>query len=237
MDHGNATILDIRHQDVKIGNMKFDLEKEALIASGIKNADQIRAYKEKLHFLYEQFTSRDAVSQDPLTRAKQIFDRLWEVKPSRYASHGSYKLTDVIDAQINKDSKAIGNCLGLTVLYNCLLQRSGLEPEALHVENAFDMGPHVLTLLRKRHAGIDVENILADGFDYKGHLNTPMRTVWGDRELVADIYHSQGNESFEKEDLSTALKNYKRAINMNPSYQKAHFNLSILLDKIDPNVA
>ncbi|MBW1902603.1 MAG: hypothetical protein JRJ20_13355, partial [Deltaproteobacteria bacterium] len=135
--------------------MKLDLEKEALIASGIKDDDQIRVYQEKLHYLYEQFTSRDAISQDPLTRAKQIFDWLWEVKPSRYASHESYKLTDVIDAQISKDSKAIGNCLGLTVLYNCLLQRTGLEPEALHVENAFDMGPHVLTLCRKKHARID----------------------------------------------------------------------------------
>ncbi|MBW1902022.1 MAG: tetratricopeptide repeat protein [Deltaproteobacteria bacterium] len=212
--------------------MKLDLEKEALIASGIKDDDQIRVYQEKFHYLYERFTSRDAISRDPLTRAKQIFDWLWKVKPSRYASHGSYKLTDVIDAQIIKDSKAIGNCLGLTVLYNCLLQRTGLEPKALHVENAFDMGPHVLTLLRKKHARIDIENIFAEGFDYKGHLNTPMRTVWGDRELVADIYHSQGNESFEKEDFQAALKNYKRAINLNPSYQKAHFNLSILLDKM-----
>jgi tetratricopeptide (TPR) repeat protein len=79
---------------------------------------------------------------------------------------------------------------------------------------------------------IDIENIFAEGFDYKGHLSAPMRTVWGDRELVADIYHSQGNEAFEKENLPEALKNYKKAINLNPNYQKAHFNLSILLDKI-----
>ncbi len=212
--------------------MMFDLEKEALIASGIKDDDQIRGYLERLRYLHEQFTSWIALSQDPLTRAKQLFDWLWTVKPSRYQLHGNYKLSDVIDGQMSKKTKAVGNCLGLTLLYNCLLRRIGLEPEALYLENAFGIGPHVLTLLQTKNAMIDIENILGDGFDYKGHINAPTRTVWGDKELVADVYHSQGNEFFEKGKFSEALKNYKMAITLNPQYDKAHFNVAILLDKM-----
>ncbi len=216
--------------------MKFDFEKEALIASGTKDDDQTSVYQGRLCFLHEQFVSQTALSNDLLIKAGQLFQWLWEVKPRRYESHGSYKLTEVVDAQMSEESIAIGNCLGLTLLYHCLLRRTGLEPEALYLENAFGIGPHVLSLLRTKHSIIDIENIFAEGFDYKGHLNAPMRTVWGDRELVADIYHSRGNESFEKEDFSGALENYKRAVNLNPKYQRAHFNITILLDRMKMEV-
>ncbi len=212
--------------------MLFDLEKEALLASGIKDDAVITGYLEGLHYLHEQFTSRIALSHDPLTKAKQLFDWLWAVKPSRYQLYGNYKLSDAIDGQMSKKTMAVGNCLGLTLLYNCLLRRIGLEPEALYLENAFGIGPHVLTLLQTKNSIIDIENILADGFDYKGHINAPTRTVWGDKELVADIYHSQGNDFFEKGELPEALKNYKMAISLNPQYDKVHLNIAISLDKM-----
>jgi len=79
---------------------------------------------------------------------------------------------------------------------------------------------------------IDIENILADGFDYKGHLDDPSRIRWGDRELVADIYYSQGNELYERSDYIEALKSYDRATDLNPLYEKARLNKAILLDRM-----
>ena len=74
----------------------------------------------------------------------------------------------------------------------------GIHADALYLENAFGIGPHVLTLLQTEESTIDIENILPDGFGFKGHLNDPSRTRWGDKELVADIYHSLGNEFSRK---------------------------------------
>lgn len=67
----------------------------------------------------------------------------------------------------------------------------------LYLENAFGIGRHVLIILQTEESLIGIENILPDKFDYKGHLNDPSRTRWGDRELVADIYDSFGNDFFK----------------------------------------
>lgn len=169
---------------------------------------------------------------DPVEKARALFTWLWIKKPARYKPQGNYKFGEVIDAQLSDDAKVVGNCLGLTLLYNCLLRRMGIMTEALYLENAFGIGPHVLTILQTEESMIDIENISPEGFDYKGHLNHPSRTRWGDRELVADIYHSMGNEFFSKGELIKALENYDVAIHLNPQYEKAHVNKAILLSKI-----
>jgi tetratricopeptide (TPR) repeat protein len=165
-------------------------------------------------------------------RARTLFNWLWKEKPARYEPHSNYRLNDVIDAQLNKDSQTVGNCLGLTLLYNCLLRKMEINAEALYLENAFGIGLHVLTVLQIEESLIDIENIFPDGFDYKGHLDNPSRTRWGDQELVADIYHSLGNEFFKKGQWSNALKGYDMAIHLNPQYEKARLNKAILLDKM-----
>jgi len=210
----------------------FNLEKEALFASGIKEKRQFDAYAQKLDHLQWQFTHEMKHPPDPLMRARSLFAWLWIKKPTRYRTRGSFCLSDVIDAQTSKNSQVVGNCLGLTLLYNCLLRRQGIDAGALYLENAFGIGPHVLTLLLNQESLIDIENILPDGFDYKGHLGHPSRKRWGDRELVADIYHSLGNEYFGKGEWIGALKNYEMAIDLNPHYKKAHLNKAILLDKM-----
>ncbi len=212
--------------------MPFDLIKETLLASSVKEDERIADYIGKLDRLHQQFISEMKATQDSLTKAKALFGWLWIKKPDRYGFHGYYRLNDVIDSQLSRDSQVVGNCLGLTLLYNCLLQRTGIDTGALYLENAFGIGPHVLTIFKTKESIIDIENILPDGFDYKGHLNDPSRTRWGDRELVADIYHSQGNESFERGDYIGALKCYDRAISLNPIYERARLNRAILLDRM-----
>jgi tetratricopeptide (TPR) repeat protein len=210
----------------------FNLEKEALLASGIIEKSRLDAYADKIDHLQRQFVHEIKPTSDPVTRARALFTWLWIEKPNRYKSHGNFRLNDVIDAHLNKDSQSVGNCLGLTMLFNCLLRRMGIEAEALYLENAFGIGPHVLTLLQTKDFSIDIENILPDGFDYQGHLSNPSRMRWGDRELVADIYHSLGNEYFEKGEWTEALKNYETSIHLNPHHEKTHLDKTILLDKM-----
>jgi len=54
----------------------------------------------------------------------------------------------------------------------------------------------------------------------------------GDRELVAEIYHSLGNEFFEKGKLDEAVKNYDVTIKLNAHHERAYLNKAILMDKI-----
>jgi tetratricopeptide (TPR) repeat protein len=210
----------------------FNLEEEALLASGISERSKIVFYLAELDRLLRPFLRQMIPPPDPVDKARALFTWLWTSKPRRYKSQGSYKLNEVIEAQLNDQAETVGNCLGLTILYNCLVKRIGILAEALYLEDAFGNRPHVLTLLQTEESLVDIENILPDGFDYRGHLNNPSRTRWGDSELVADIYHSLGNELFEKGNFIEALKNYDIAITLNAKYEKARLNKAILLDKM-----
>jgi len=212
--------------------MLFDLEKESLLASGVKDRRQLVEYRGKLNQFAKQFTDEMKGVWGPTDRAKALFAWLWERKPDRYEPRGHFRLNDVIDAERSKENRAVGNCLGLTLLYQCLLKKLDVRPEALHLENAFGMGPHVLTVLQAGGSTIDIENILPDGFGYEGHLKNPSRTKWGDTELVADIYHSVGNEWFEKGEFAKALRSYEMAVKLNPQYEKAYLNKAIVMDRL-----
>jgi len=213
--------------------MSLNLAKEALIASGISDPRLLEEDMGKLVEIFHHFIAAVNPPREPMTRAKALFQWLWERKPSRYKPQGPYRISEVIHAQRNPRDSVVGNCLGLTLLYNCLLAEGGIHAEALHLEGAFEKGiPHVLTLLREGESTLDVENILPNGFDYRGHLWNPTRTRWGERELAADVYMSAGNDFFAKEEFDQALQNYERAIQLNPTYEKARLNRIILLDKM-----
>jgi len=110
-----------------------------------------------------------------------------------------------------------------------LAQRLGLKVKAVHVEDAFGQGPHVFSILHTGRRTIDIEHILPHGFDFKGHLHNPGRTEWGDAELIADIYHSNGNKLFEQGNHEEAVYNYSKAIRLNPKYTKARLNRALAL--------
>ena len=209
----------------------FDLELEALRASGVEERRAVH-YTGQFNIIQQRLLDQETLSNEPTKKAKQVFQWLWKEKPNRYKHKGYYRLCDVIERQLCEENRDVGNCLGLTILYNCLLRRIGIHAGALYLENAFGISPHVLTLLRIKGIDIEIENILPEGFGYKGHRSNPSRTRWGDRELVADIYHSLGNELFEMNMLRDALKNYDRAITLNPSYEKVKLNKLIVVDKL-----
>jgi len=204
--------------------MTFCLDIEALIASGVREEERISRYRVELARICGEVLSDAQVPTDPVGKAQTLFARLWKRKPSRYKKRGPYRLHEVIEAERSPGDRPVGNCLGLTLLFNVLLRRMGIKAEAVYLDQAFNAAPHVLTFLPVGTSGIDVENILPEGFDYKGHLQDPTRTIWGDRELVADIHHSIGNDLFEKRSFDEASTHYGRAIELNPHYEKARLN-------------
>jgi tetratricopeptide (TPR) repeat protein len=218
--------------DDKIIRKEFSaLEIEALYASGVEDHD-VEFFSHLLNRLKQELIGSITLSEDPTVSAKLVFKWLWDKKPNRYKQKGHFKLSEVVQRQLSEESQHVGNCQGLTVLYNCLMRKIGINVEALHLEHAFGIGPHVLSILIVGQTQIHIENILENGFDYKGHYNKSMITQYGDRELVADIYHSQGNEYFQNEAYDNALRCYNQAIYLNPQYEKARLNKAILMEKI-----
>ena len=145
--------------------------------------------------------------------------------------------TEVLEAQLGGKSRSVedgrsgivGNCLGLTLLHNVLARRFGLTVRAVHLEDALGLGPHIFTVLYAGDRTIDIENIFPDGFDYRGHSGASEREEWGDRELIADIYHSVANDFFVSGKWERAIENYDKAIMLHPKYIRAHINKGIAL--------
>lgn len=214
--------------DQLFAKSQFDLAWAGLIASGIKTKAELKYYLKRLDSLRKQISS-EMKSENSIEKAKTIFDWLWRSKPKRYQRQGDFRLTQVIEAQLDAKVETVGNCLGLTLLYNVLCQRFGLKVKAVHLEEAFGWGPHVFSLLVTDSGKLDVENIFDNGFGYNGHLNNPRRQEWGDRELIADLYLSEGNSLFEQGNFVKALESYEKALKLYPKYVNAYRNKGLAL--------
>ena len=211
-----------------LGSQNPDLSSGALVASGIDSRRSLSNYLYRIDMLCQQMTSI-VPDGDEVKKAKALFDWLWSAKPDRYEHGGNYKLTVVIDSLIDPASDKVGNCLGLTLLYNVLAQKIGLCTKAVYLEEAFGRESHVLSLVDCNGVTLDIENIFPYGFDFKEHIDNPQRVLWGDKELIADIYHSIGWGLHELGELDDAIHNYTKAIWLNPRYSKAYLNRGVAL--------
>ncbi len=218
----------------------IDLVQGVLIASGVQTAEEFNRYLAMIDLLCHRISESlfDLIEMgSDSKKAKEIFHWLWRVKPHRYEYGGSFRLTEVLEAQLGGKGRGVedggsvivGNCLGLTLLYNVLARRFGLTVRAVHLEDAFGLGPHLFTVLYTGDRTIDIENIFPDGFDYRGHSGASKREEWGDRELIADIYHSVANDFFVSGKWECAIENYDKAIMLHPKYIRAQLNRGIAL--------
>ncbi len=215
---------------------KPDLAWGALVASGVNDQQTLNGYLDKIDILCQDFQMPSPAKAN-LQKAKALFDWLWSTKLDRYEPQGNFRLISVIDAQLDPSADKIGNCLGLSLLFNVLAQKQGLKVKAIHLEDARGMGPHVISILSIARNQIDIENTLPNGFDFKEHLKNPSREEWDNVDLIADIYHSIGNELFERNELEEAIINYTKAIHLNHNYIKAYLNRGIALAMLGQEAA
>ena len=209
-----------------LGGARLDLAQGAFVASGVDNRREMDMYLAKVEALCQQIRG-EVPRAGWRETAQAIFDWLWRTKPQRYQFRGNYRLTDVLNAQLDPMAATVGNCLGLTVLYNLVARGFGLPVKAVYVDEAFGAQSHVLSIVELEGTEIDVDNIFPGGFDFQDHLGDPQRVLWGDAELISDIYHSVGWERHEQHDLGGAIESYSKAICLNPGYVKAHLNRGI----------
>jgi len=207
------------------------LEEAALIASGVKTQLEREHYLSLFRKLVSQITAQ-MPKADEISRARFLFNWLWQVKPQRYLPGGYFLLNKVLEAQLRPVPGPVGNCLGLTILYNSLARQFGLKVATIHLEKAFHGVPHVFTSLFTGDKQVDIEHISADGFNQTEHLDNPERELWGDDELIADIYLSRGNALFEASKWLDAIVCYNMALELNPKYQKAELNRAMAVSQV-----
>ena len=181
--------------DAEKGKLSMSLPQSAFIASGA-DPSQIKEYMKKFSDMVTDL--KDHVKgHDQVKRAAVIFNWLWEAKPDRYEMEGNFRLTKVVDAYLG-ETERVGNCLGLTMLYNSLAQALNLSMKAAHLDH-FMGRPHVFSMLYTEMSVIPIENIFQDGFNYEQHKHNPQLIEWDNIHLIADLYNSRANEEGDDE--------------------------------------
>ncbi|MBI4333738.1 MAG: tetratricopeptide repeat protein [Chloroflexi bacterium] len=202
----------------------LSLERACFEASGLEPS-RVEAYLARLD---EMCAISGVTGGDDYSRAKALFDRLWRVKPQRYRSGGNFRLHRVIDAQLVPGVGPAGNCLGLTILFNVLARRLGLKVEATYLEDEFGNRSHVISVVRAAGRTVEVEHMFPGGYDCFRDFGG-LKARWGDGELVADVYLSEGNVLFDRGQVDAALECYRRSLALNPGYRKACINAAMAL--------
>lgn len=207
------------------------LEEAALIASGVNTQLEREHYLSLFRKLVSQLVSL-IPQEDNAAKAQFLFNWLWKTKPKRYLPGGYFRFNEVIEAQSRSGPGPVGNCLGLTILYNSLARHFGLKVATVHLEKAFHGVPHVFTQLFTNGSPTDIEHVSPDGFDYTAHRGNTDRVVWVDDELIADIYLSRGNALFEARKWLDAIVCYNMALELNPKYEKAELNRAMAVSQV-----
>ena len=212
-------------EDVKQGK-DIHLERALLILSGLKTEEEITGYVKKINQLEEGFEAYkrpqgDIIIHKELHEAIQLFDYLWDKKPKRYDNQ--FRLTNVIDRQISKNRRQmIGNCVGLTSLYTVLGLRKSLNLSILHSHD------HVKNKLRINKTEYEIENTLSYGFNFKENDYVEESVEY----LLNVLLNHKGASKYSAGNLWEAIKDYDKAIGINPKYYSAYNNRGIVKGKL-----
>ncbi|MBI2867480.1 MAG: hypothetical protein HYX97_03990 [Chloroflexi bacterium] len=210
--------------------MRDDLAMAALAASGVLDRREREAAIARLEALSRNAHAHmEMEGRDALHTAEAMFRWLWLTKPVRYQPGGPYQLQTVVKRQVEWRQKTVGNCLGLTVLYNALLQRLGLRVEAVYAPDAARQGPHVFSRLRLDGRRLDIDSSVPFGFGTARFMHAKDRVVWDNQALVAEIYASRGNEALNAGDAALAVRCYRKSLALHPGHPMVGLNMGIAL--------
>ena len=211
-------------EDFKGGKEIF-LEKSLLIISGLKSEKEIETYEQKLDQIHGGFVTKQQAkgqtSWSPSlrymhsTRAKHLFEYLWNVKPRRCNSN--FLLADVIDAQLSPEvNQKVGSCVGLTSLYTVLGLREGLDLTILVSDS------HIVNKLSVDGNIYHIDNTDPLGFDYD--LGEKYFLEYPAIYLLGNVLNSRGMAQERAGDLQRAEEDYHKAIMINPNYPNGYNN-------------
>ena len=211
-----TSLEDITLEEFKAGNAS--VEKTLLVISGLSTEDAVKQYTAKLDTIEKDFKRKNSVGKLNYIIARALFNYLGETKDDRYNS--DFLLADVIDNQLSEvPNQTVGDCVGLTSLYTVLGQRIGLD---LSILISID---HVLNCMNEKDREIIIENTDRFGFD----IAHPKHDFKKEKlsALVATTLNSRGLDKYEHNRYQEAIKDYDRAIELNPDETTAFNNRGV----------
>src|SRR3989338_1009414 len=216
-----TSLEDITLEEFKAGNAS--VEKTLLVISGLSTEDAVEQYVAKLDKIEKDFKRKNSRKKRNYIIARALFNYLGEIKDDRYNS--DFLLADIIDNQLSEDpNQTVGNCVGLTSLYTVLGQRIGLDLYVL--ASNF----HILSCMTENDKEIIIENTDRFGFDIahpKPNFKKEELSA-----LVAATLHSRGIDKYTHNRYQEAIKDYDRAIELNPEDKNALNNRGVAKQEI-----
>lgn len=199
-------MLDLEEKLIRMcKDEEFDLANAGLIASGIRDKGGLDFYLDKFNGLVLSIAADSRVSsaETDVKKAQAVFDWLWESKPKRDDS--ASRLTDALDNQLS-NREQVGDCMGLTLLYNSICQRLGISMKAVWTVR------HIYSAMDTEKGIIPVENTMRYGFGN----GLGVGIVIGNQQLIQRFLLRQAFDYKEAKDHKQAFSLTEIALRINP---------------------
>ena len=207
----------------------------ALIANGVDNLNQVRAYETRLAGWVDQLAQSDRVVGTARQQAQAIFEFMHE-----RILVGGYS-QDCTDLRTAMDEGRF-NCVSATVLFNCLTERFGLHVCGLETRG------HAMSRLFAEEGAIDIETTCSRWFrlmdDPQRQAELVRRTLGSSPsqdtslrrrqvvgpQLAAMIFYNRGVDLLGAQRFADSLSANAKALRLDPHSDTARGNLLATLN-------
>lgn len=196
----------------------FDLVKSAFIASGIKDRGKLKFYLERFNDLCLKISldKRFITATTDVGKGQAIADYLWDGKPNRAErsndEFGTWRLSEVLDNQLS-DQEVVGNCVGLSVLYNSIANQLGLVTSFVETDN------HTYTILESNKDRTVVENTVNERIG----IRKLRGRIISDQKLIKKLLLRSAIYCERQGDYQAAFEYEKTKLMINPNRENAYY--------------
>ena len=206
----------------------------ALLASGVGDPETLHRYQRRVAELVDELRRSGEVAGPPLEQAQAIFEFM-----HRRILTGGYQL-DCTDLSVVLCQGRF-NCVGASVLFNCLASEFGLRTCGLEIpghamsrvllqDSHFDVETTCPTWFRLRHDPQKQAELLRQSLGLRPDQARSRPREVSDAELVATIYYNRGVDLLSQKRFSEALAANAKALRLDPANATARSNLLATLN-------
>jgi len=221
-------------RDGQLDNWSF--AEASLISSGVYDTDQRSQLLKQLNELTDEARTLTASTTSAFDKGRLLLEWLHEHSMSKGYVEAQTDMSYIL-------SNNVYNCVSSATLYNIVGKRLGLDVRGIEVPD------HAFSILYDGTDHVDVETTTPIGFDpardraamnafskttgytYINDKHRAKRREIDDAGMVALTYYNHGVTATEKDDFSSALLFYFRALSLDPRNKSAIKNTLAVLGK------
>jgi len=232
--HSDEIALIEDAQDGQLDNWSF--AEASLISSGVYDTDQRALLLQQLDKLTDEARILTANTTSAFDKGRLLLEWLHEDSMSKGYVEAQTDMSEIL-------TNNVYNCVSSATLYNIVGKRLGLDARGIEVPD------HAFSILYDGTDHVDVETTTPRGFDpardraamnefsettgytYINDKHRAKRREIDDAGMVALTYYNHGVRATEKDDFSSALLFYFRALSLDPQNKSAIKNTLAVLGR------